>query len=99
MAGVFVKTTRRKRGDKTYEYLSLVEAVRDGERTGHRTLMRLGEVSALQSSGQLAWIVQVAGELGAAIEQSPACLVNVIGLFGFQRGVIVGSRVQLGRPA
>lgn len=55
--GVFVKTTRRKRGDKTYEYLSLVEAVRDGERTGHRTLLRLGEVSALQSSGQLARIV------------------------------------------
>ncbi len=29
--GVFVKTTRRKRDDKTYEYLSLVEAVRDGD--------------------------------------------------------------------
>jgi len=57
MVGVFVKTTRRRRGDKTYEYLSLVEAVRDGERTGHRTLLRLGEVSALQDSGQLARIV------------------------------------------
>ena len=57
IAGVFVKTTRRRRGDKTYEYLSLVEAVRDGERTGHRTLLRLGEVSALQDSGQLARIV------------------------------------------
>ena len=57
IVGVFVKTTRRKRGDKTYEYLSLVEAVRDGERTGHRTLLRLGEVSALQASGQLARIV------------------------------------------
>ncbi len=55
--GVFVKTTRRRRGDKTYQYLSLVEAVRDGERTGHRTLLRLGEVSALQASGQLARIV------------------------------------------
>ena len=54
---VFVKTTRRRRGDKTYEYLSLVEAVRDGDRTGHRTLLRLGEVSALQDSGQLARIV------------------------------------------
>ena len=54
---MFVKTTRRKRGDKTYEYLSLVEAVRDGDRTGHRTLLRLGEVSALQASGQLARIV------------------------------------------
>lgn len=54
---MFVKTTRRRRGDKTYEYLSLVEAVRDGDRTGHRTLLRLGEVSALQASGQLARIV------------------------------------------
>jgi hypothetical protein len=54
---VFVKTTRRKRGDKTYEYLSLVEAVRDGDRTGHRTLLRLGEVTALRDSGQLARII------------------------------------------
>jgi len=57
IGGMFVKTTRRRRGDKTYQYLSLVEAVRDGERTGHRTLLRLGEVSALQASGQLARIV------------------------------------------
>ena len=54
---VFVKTTRRRRGDKTYEYLSLVESVRDGARTGHRTLLRLGEVTALRSSGQLGRIV------------------------------------------
>jgi hypothetical protein len=54
---VFVKTTRRHRGDKTYEYLSLVEAVRDGDRTGHRTLLRLGEVSALRASGQLERII------------------------------------------
>jgi hypothetical protein len=57
MIGVFVKTTRRRRGDKRYEYLSLVEAVRDGDRTGHRTLLRLGEVTALRESGQLARIV------------------------------------------
>jgi transposase len=54
---VFVKTTRRKRGDKTYEYLSLVETVRDGSRIGHRTLLRLGEVSTLRESGQLERIV------------------------------------------
>ena len=54
---MFVKTTRRRRGDKTYEYLSLVEAVRDGDRTGHRTLVRLGEVTALRASGQLDRIV------------------------------------------
>lgn len=54
---MFVKTTRRRRGDKSYEYLSLVEAVREGERTGHRTLLRLGEVTALRESGQLERII------------------------------------------
>ena len=54
---MFVKTTRRRRGDKTYEYLSLVESVRTGAKTGHRTLLRLGEVTALRSSGQLERIV------------------------------------------
>ena len=54
---VFVKTTRRRRGDKVYEYLSLVESVRDGSKVGHRTLLRLGEVTALRESGQLERIV------------------------------------------
>lgn len=54
---MFVKTTRVKRGNKTYEYLALVEAVRDGERTGHRVLFRLGEASTLRASGQLDRIV------------------------------------------
>jgi Transposase DDE domain len=54
---VFVKTTRVKRDNKTYEYLSLVEAVRDGDRTGHRVLFRLGEASALRASGELDRIV------------------------------------------
>jgi hypothetical protein len=54
---VFVKTTRRRRGDRTYEYLSLVETVRHGDRIGHRTLLRLGEVSALRESGQLERII------------------------------------------
>jgi transposase len=54
---VFVKTTRRRRGDKTYEYLSLVEAVREGGKVGHRTLLRLGEVTALRASGQLDRII------------------------------------------
>ena len=54
---MFVKTTRRRRGDKTYEYLSLVESVRDGSKVGHRTLLRLGEVTALRESGQLERIV------------------------------------------
>jgi Transposase DDE domain len=55
--GVFVKTTRIKRGNKQYEYLALVEAVRDGDRTGHRVLFRLGEASAMRASGQLDRIV------------------------------------------
>lgn len=52
-----VKTTRRRRGDKTYEYLSLVESVRDGGKVGHRTLLRLGEVTALRQSGELERVV------------------------------------------
>ncbi|MDE0169814.1 MAG: IS1634 family transposase [bacterium] len=54
---MFVKTTRRRRGDKVYEYLSLVESVRDGSKVSHRTLLRLGEVTALRDSGQLERIV------------------------------------------
>jgi Transposase DDE domain len=54
---VFVKTTRVKRGNKQYEYLALVEAVRDGDRTGHRVLFRLGEASALRASGQVDRII------------------------------------------
>ncbi len=57
MLGMFVKTTRRRRGDKVYEYLSLVESVRHGSKVGHRTLLRLGEVTSLRESGQLERIV------------------------------------------
>ena len=52
-----VKTTRRRRGDKTYEYLSLVESVRVDGRNTHRTLLRLGEVSALRESGELERVI------------------------------------------
>lgn len=52
-----VKTTRRRRGDKTYEYLSLVESVRVDGRNTHRTLLRLGEVTALRASGELERII------------------------------------------
>jgi hypothetical protein len=54
---VFVKTTRVKRGNKQYEYVALVEAVRDGDKTGHRVLFRLGEANALRASGQLDRII------------------------------------------
>ena len=54
---MFVKTTRRKRGDKTYTYLSLVESARIEGRVTHRTLLRLGEISTLRDSGQLGRII------------------------------------------
>jgi hypothetical protein len=54
---VFVKTTRVKRGNKVYEYLSLVEAVREGGKVGHRVLFRLGEAEALRRTGELDRIV------------------------------------------
>jgi transposase len=54
---VFVKTTRVTRGNNRYEYLSLVEASRDGGKVGHRTLFRLGEAGALRRSGELDRII------------------------------------------
>jgi transposase len=54
---VYVKTTVRRRGDKSYTYLSLVEAVRVEGKVSHRTLVRLGEVSELRESGQLDRII------------------------------------------
>lgn len=54
---MFVKTTTRRRGDKSYTYLSLVEAVRVDGRVTHRTLLRLGEATALRESGQLDRII------------------------------------------
>ena len=57
-AGVFVKTTVRRRGDKEYRYLSLVEAVREDGKNKHRTLLRLGEAGQLAASGQLDRIIE-----------------------------------------
>jgi Transposase DDE domain len=57
MPGVFVKTTRVRRGNKSYEYLSLVEAHREGGKVGHRLLFRLGEAAALRASGELDRII------------------------------------------
>lgn len=54
---MYVKTTVRRRGDKEYRYLSLVEAVRVDGKVTHRTLLRLGEISELRSSGQLNRII------------------------------------------
>jgi transposase len=58
MAGkMFIKTTRVRRGNKVYEYLVLVEAVRENGRPGHRVVARLGEASKLKESGELDRIV------------------------------------------
>jgi hypothetical protein len=43
---------------RSEEYLSLVEAVREDGRNTHRTLLRLGEVSELRSSGQIDRIIR-----------------------------------------
>ncbi|MGB9113469.1 MAG: IS1634 family transposase [Acidimicrobiales bacterium] len=54
---MFVKKTVRKRGDKAYTYLSLVESVRVNGKMTHETLFRLGEVSELRATGQLDRII------------------------------------------
>ncbi len=54
---MYVKTTRVRRGNRVYEYLSLVEAVRDGARVRPDVVARLGEASALRASGELDRIV------------------------------------------
>lgn len=54
---MFVKTSTIRRDNRVYEYLSLVEAVRDGARTRHRTVLRLGEASVLRDTGQLERII------------------------------------------
>lgn len=50
---MYVKRTVRRRGDKEYVYLSLVESVRVNGKKTHQTLLRLGEISELRDSGQL----------------------------------------------
>ena len=52
-----VKRTVRRRGDKEYTYLSLVEAIRVNGKSTQRVLLRLGEVSELERTGQLDRIV------------------------------------------
>ncbi|MFV0409694.1 MAG: hypothetical protein ACK5LJ_08370, partial [Paracoccus sp. (in: a-proteobacteria)] len=54
---MYVKTTRVRRGKRVYEYVTLVEAVRDGGKVRHDVIARLGEASALRESGELDRIV------------------------------------------
>lgn len=54
---MYVKTNRVRRDNRVYEYLTLVEAVRDGGKVRHRTIARLGEASRLRESGELERII------------------------------------------
>jgi len=83
--GVFVKTTRVRRGNRSYEYLSLVESVREGGKARHRTLFRLGEASALASTGELDRIIAA---LSAHAEAEVPATVNDLTAEG---AVSVGS--------
>jgi Transposase DDE domain len=71
---VFVKTSTVRRDNRSYEYLSLAEAYRDEEgKTRHRTILRLGEASALRATGELdriaaALVRHAAGDTVAASE-------------------------------
>jgi hypothetical protein len=85
MGGVYVKTTKVRRGNRVYESLSLVEAVRDGGRVRHDVVARLGEASALRASGELDRIVAALashGERGlfdeSALEVADARAVGAI---------------------
>lgn len=55
---MYVKRTVRRRGDKEYTYLSLVEAVRVEGKNRQVELLRLGEVGELERSGQLDRIIE-----------------------------------------
>ena len=85
---MFIKKTVRRRGDRRYEYLSLVEAVREDGKNTHRTLLRLGEVTELRASGQLDRIInalrtyaegnwfeggELSGEGGPSLGGAAAC--------------------------
>ena len=55
---MFVKRTKVSSGKRSYEYLSLVESFRDDAgRNRHRTIARLGEVTALAANGDLDRII------------------------------------------
>jgi len=54
---VYVKTSRVRRDDRIYEYLSIVEAYREGGKVRHQLIARLGEASELRATGQLDRII------------------------------------------
>jgi hypothetical protein len=54
---VYVKTSTVPRGGRTYRYLSLIEAHREGGKVRHELVCRLDEAEELRSSGQLDRII------------------------------------------
>jgi transposase len=54
---VYVKTSTTRRGERTYRYLSLVEAYREGGKVRHEVVARLGEADELRRTGQLDRII------------------------------------------
>ena len=54
---MFVKTTRVRKDNRAYEYVSLVESERVDGKVRHTTVARLGEAAALRESGELERIV------------------------------------------
>lgn len=80
---MYVKTTTVRRGKKTYEYLSLVEAVRQGGKVRHEVICRLGEASALAATGELERIVAALARHAerdwAAVEELSASEAPAIG--------------------
>ena len=94
---MFVKTTVRRRGDKSYTYLSLVEAVRVGGKNTHKTLLRLGEVSDLASSGQLDRIIAALSShaSGAWIDSAALIADSAPGLGGVAGVDAYFSRLSL----
>lgn len=75
MGSVTLNTRIQRRGNRTYEYLSLVEAFRgDDGKKRHSTLFRLGQASALRETGELDRII------AALTAHAQRCYVDVDGL-------------------
>jgi hypothetical protein len=50
---MYPRVKRVRRGERTYEYLQLVEGRRDGGRVRQRVVASLGRLDELKASGQL----------------------------------------------
>ena len=85
-AAMSFETTRVQRGNRTYEYLSFVEAFRgDDGKKRHNTLFRLGEASALRETGELDRII-------AALQAHAECRYADIDDASLRVGACSGGR-------